>query len=472
MRADTEKGKEALRATPATAPVTDSLFDPLPPSLFSLLPDPLQRLAAYFPVAHERDLLLLSMLPTMAAASPNTIFRYGKEWMHLNMYVCAVAEAAGGKGAAKTAKRTIDPLDEMLKAMGMGPPDENVNSGLKCLIAGDTSAAAVKRSLRAANHGIIFETEIKAVAEAINSDWGGWRSVLLNSFQNEKISVERADADGTGVISFTIAHPALSIMMTGTPGSFEDIIQDSEDGAFSRFVFYRFEPDAAWVNQFTDEAEDATLETLVSEIAEEFKTMFIALREREKALVFKVKKADQIRINSAGQASLDLLKLSGADPNLAANIKRAAVVTIRIAALLTLYEHMHEGRALSQEVKSLECNAQYVTIGLQIAFTLIEHALQLSDMLTVGSHKLREDKHEFLAQLPMGTFTLKNAYDIAKTMGYEKQRTVRHWLTRFTQDAHLEHKEHGIYVKKVQPTGFTPHFRTSVLFDQNGQLNV
>lgn len=466
MPADIDKGK---KATPV-ALASDSLFDPLPVNLFSLLPEPIGRLAGFFSVAHERDLLLLSMLPAMAASSPNTIFRYGKEWMHLNMYVCAVAEAAGGKGAAKTAKKTIDPLDEMLTAMGMGPPDENVDSGLKCFIAGDTSAAAVKRSLRCANHGIIFETEIKAVAEAINSDWGGWRSVILNSFQNEKISVERADADGTGVLRFTITMPALSFMMTGTPGSFEDIIKDSEDGAFSRFLFYRFEPDSGWVNQFTDDKEDAALEKLVGEIAEEFKLMYSVLREREKALIFKIKKVDQQRINQAGQASLDLLKMSGVDPNLAANIKRAAVVSIRIASLLTLYEHMHAGRPLTGEVKTIECDPRYITVGLQVAFTLIDHALQLSDMLTVGSHKLREDKHEFMAQLPMGSFKLKDAYEIAKEMGYDKQRTVRHWLTRFTQDGHLEHKEHGTYVKTVQPSGFTPHFRTSVLFDQNGQL--
>ena len=69
---------------------------------------------------------------------------------------------------------------------------------------------------------------------------------------------------------------------------------------------------------------------------------------------------------------------------------------------------------------------------------------------------------------PLGEFALKRAYEVANELGYTKTRTVRHWLTRFVQDGHLTHKEHGRYVKDVQPSGFTPHFRLSALF-QNGQ---
>jgi hypothetical protein len=173
-------------------------------------------------------------------------------------------------------------------------------------------------------------------------------------------------------------------------------------------------------------------------------------------------KTDQKRVVATGKEAMRMLLKSGADPNMQANIKRSALVAYRIASILSLLRLHLDSRALLFDVKSVEITSVDVTIGLSLAFSYLEHALKISEMLAIGHTKLRERRFQFLSQLPVGDFNTRQAYRVGEDLGIPK-RTIRHYLKTYSDKGSLVDLGYDMYRKERNPLDLTvPSFRSII----------
>jgi len=80
------------------------------------------------------------------------------------------------------------------------------------------------------------------MGNALKQDWGSYSDLLRNAFHHKeytystKINEKFIESN----------NPKLSAALAGTPGQGEGLIKSTEDGLFSRFIFYSFRSEPEW----------------------------------------------------------------------------------------------------------------------------------------------------------------------------------------------------------------------------------
>jgi hypothetical protein len=430
-----------------------SRFMELPARVFQRLPASLSKITAALSSGHERDLFLTGAMPVLASMMPQTRLKYGGHWQSLNTYVAVVAPASAGKRALRLAETLGTTLDERLSLESEAAyrewqqgQDPDAKSGdprppwLRIFAAADTSAAKINESLKDTPWQCVFETEAKTLGRALNQEWGSFRHVLLKGFHNEPISVDRKYAP-----PLRVYHPHPSLCLSGTPGSFEGVITDTEDGLFSRMCFYFFETPPVFIPQFQTDFEKSRDEA-IQHVAQTVPSMFHILRDRAEPLYINIEDAERNIINEAGKKAMRHVVASGADLNLTANVKRAALVAFRFAAVMTVFDRHMNGTNLGSP-KSLVVRPEYVKTGVQMAFTYLEHAVRLADAMKQGLERFAGDRDRFFAALPTGEIRSKRAVRIAIQDLHIPERSARRYLRQYVEAGRLEDRGYGKYFK-------------------------
>jgi hypothetical protein len=126
-------------------------------------------------------------------------------------------------------------------------PDEPIPSYL--YIPANSSATAFCQAL--ANNcgtGLVFETEGDTLSTVLASGFGQFSDVLRKAFHHETVSYKRR----TGNEYVKIEGPKLSIVLAGTSNQLHRLLPSSENGLFSRFMFYKMNSQLVWHNVFQD----------------------------------------------------------------------------------------------------------------------------------------------------------------------------------------------------------------------------
>jgi hypothetical protein len=434
-----------------TGRVSSEVYGNLPPTLRDITKNLDQH--------HERDVVLTALLPVFAGALHNTRFKYGGMWNGLNLYTAAVAPAGMGKGKMKHAKKVGDPLnkrlhdrsEKRLEQWEDRKQSENQEAGPRpawerLYLPADSSAASLKKALAASPSGVIFETEFKTLSNVLEQDWGQFRDVLLKGFQNEPVEVGREKLERPQMIE----HPAPSMAVSGTPGTFSEVISDTEDGLFSRFAFYKFEGEATWMDQFGDVEGDA-LDAALESAADRIEAMYREQEKREEPLYLTFSEQAMRSLNQACSFITEHWKRRGVRPELHSSLRRAAVRALRIAGIMRLLRHHENGNGLYAP-KRIEVGMDSMRVGLRLAFTYLVHALRIAEEFGVKDERqdLRRDQIKFLETLPDGQFETKEAKEIAEEVGVNP-RTAQRWLKKWGKDTGLIEKVDFGTWRKVTP---------------------
>ncbi len=183
------------------------------------LPPFLRRAILMADDSDSADVLLLSALTAASACMPNLRGSLLDEEVRPNLYTLITGSAASGKGKAALCRRLLDPIDALRRIV----------------IPGNSSATAMNEALyEFGGHGIIFETETDTLSHAFRLG-GSFSSDLRKAFHGESISYRRR----TNHEEVVIPDPQLSLFLTGTPGQTHKLLHDTENGLFSRMLFYR-----------------------------------------------------------------------------------------------------------------------------------------------------------------------------------------------------------------------------------------
>ena len=137
-------------------------------------------------------------------------------------------------------------------------------------IPGDTSSAMFIKHLDENDGlGCLCETEADTVNKTLKQDWGGYSDILRKGFHSELISQSRK----TDMEYTEIKEPKFSVAITGTPNQVNNLISSTEDGLFSRFLFYSYKSKAEWKNTYTEvkSSKDEIFESFSAHLCDLFK---------------------------------------------------------------------------------------------------------------------------------------------------------------------------------------------------------
>ena len=241
----------------------------IPEELYQQMPDILKQGAFAFTDERERDVFLTGALAIISGCLPGVKGVYAGNEVFPNLFSFAIAPAASGKGALKFAKMLADEYHSFVLKVSreseaqfnqeMPEHKQKLHSKKKSdtsmeevpikpsfkvvYIPANTNYAKILWHLEQnEGTGIICETEADTLGNVFKQEWGSYSDMLRKSFHHERLSSSRK-----GNNEFTeVNAPSLSIALSDTPNQVTGLISFSDDGLFSRFMFYAFKVEQKW----------------------------------------------------------------------------------------------------------------------------------------------------------------------------------------------------------------------------------
>lgn len=440
-----ESASSASSATPAN-PKTGVGTPVIPKEIYDKLPQLLKKGADAFDIEREKDIFLTGAITLLSGCFPNVQGIYDGKEVYCNLNCFVIAPPASGKGVLNLSRELVQRIHDSIKTTfeandTIGDVILSQNSPMTLFIPADSSSAAVKRTLnKNGGVGIICETEAETLSSTFKQDWGGYTNIILKAFQHEPISYARA-GDDEDVKLGEINCPKLSVCLSGIPNQVSSLIKSTEDGLFSRFIFYNFrynkKPDFKNVFKVTG----------VTNLTEHFK----AISEEVLQISNNVKTKTSITVKFTDKQitqyqphfnkKLEYVhNLFGEES--VSTVIRLGLIIFRIAMLLTLLRKVEKGE-LTEEI---ECEDVDFVISLKLSEIYLEHALSVLRELP-GTVKLNPTARIFFEFLPK-QFSYTEAINIGKIFIGISVRTVTNYLDELKDIKWLKQpKKNGPYLK-------------------------
>ena len=134
------------------------------------------------------------------------------------------------------------------------------------IISGNNTGTGILQNIMDSDGiGFICESEADTLSTAINADHGHWSDTLRKAFDHDCLSYNRR----TDQEYREVKKSYISLNISGTPSQVKSFIPTTEDGAFSRQLFYYLYGIDQWINQFLE--DDLDLEEIFTNLGLEWK---------------------------------------------------------------------------------------------------------------------------------------------------------------------------------------------------------
>jgi len=423
----------------------------LPESTYTNLPDILAESCQIFPTQRERDIFFVGALSILSGCLPNSKGYYdGKEYTP-NLFSFIIAPPANGKGCLNHAKMLgqkwhdtiLQQSRDALKAYQLKlltyqatPPKQRINieppekPPFRLLyIPADSSSAAVIQTLMECNEkGIICETEADTLSTAFKQDWGGYSDLLRKAYEHEPITYKRK----TNYEYVEIKEPKLSVVLSGTPGQVHTLLGSSENGLFSRFLFYNFKDAPVW-KDVSPNANRINYKQFFTKKSEKVFDMIQHLKQYPTIVDLSAEQWRKFQDNFSNK--MKYITTFYAE-SATASLKRLGSMCFRICMLLTTLRKFDDGDTSSQ----LICSDHDFNNAMNLTNSFLEHTLEIYQHLPQEKKKGgQEPLLRFYNTLPHH-FTRQEAIQIGKNLQ----------LAERTTDRYLK-KLKGSYLNMIKP---------------------
>lgn len=428
----------------------------LPAQVYSNLPELINDGCSLFYEARERDIFFLGLLTVLSACMPKVCGRYDRREVEANLFLMVVASAASGKGTLQWSAQAVDGILKKYeddykteldayklaiasKSEDVPKPQKPIRKSL--MIPGNISVPAMSQALfENAGRGLVYETEADTIANTMKNDWGNYSDILRKIFHHERISYRRR-TDNEFV---EIKKPCASVLLSGTQDQIKSLLGSTENGLFSRFLFYHFKGDVAWKNVFKNDRDAVFLDFMESQLPSSVRFLFEACKRLLK-LEFEFTVLQQYKFNAIFESwLLESEYLLG--EGCIATIKRLGLSHFRIAMILTTIRRIRE----IESIDKLICSEEDFNTALLIVDSLKLHAFKIiSEMKHAGRQNYHAfsngQQKAFYLYLPK-EFTKGTAESKAKALKVNL-KTAEKYLTDYVDLGFLQRVRHGEYIK-------------------------
>ncbi len=426
----------------------------IPEVVYKNLPDFLKRITNEIDDKRKRDMLLLSELIVLSSIFPEVKTEYVGDFISPNLFLFISAPAASGKSVIKYSKYTLNKILEEENDINRKKRNLFVEEQEKTkkklvepkykrhMISPDSSYASLIERLDVNyGKGLIYTTEADALSKNNKSEWGNLNLALRHSFQNEEITLERL----TKYIN--IQSPRQGVLISGTPSQLFRLIPDTEDGLFSRFMYYTFNKEIRILDElFTNGGK-------VDKMKVEYSTELKDIEEyyHNVSILIKGDKHNKTIQKNLQKLLDETTTFSG--ENFSDSIYRAGTIIAKIAMILTLLRNYKKMNFISRNDMSriLEISDTDIFVSFKIVETTIRHAqiifgnINQNDEVVVNYGVKKEqffDKIKIGKDFSTNSFYAKaNEYGIKKTAAYN-------FLSLLLKHGKIEKISRGIYKKK------------------------
>lgn len=430
-----------------------------PDEIYTDLPSLLQRVVAKSNSPEDRDLLLLGSLVVISACLPKVYGIYAEREVYPNLFLFVTAQASAGKGRLTLCRKLVDPIHKALREVSKLEFEEYQRNlteyaatknkaeterpkepPVKMLvIPANNSATGLFQILNDNNgSGLMFETEGDTLALTFKSEHGNYSDGFRKAFHHETISYNRRK-DREFV---EIQNPRLSALLSGTPKQVSTLIPSTENGLFSRFIFYFMNVRPVWNDVFAN-SSDQTLDSYFNHLGMQFFDLYKHLEYQSEPIRFCLTSGQQQAFNAYfAQTQNQYLCLYGAD--YLATVRRLGLITFRIAMILTALRIMDDGDIHSP----LVCRDNDFNTALSMVKILVQHAAQVFQQLPSEAVTTvpKNQKQQFLDELPK-EFCRKDYLTVAHKLGIPDKTAEKH-IKRFATNGLIIHFAHDKYKKQ------------------------
>lgn len=311
-----------------------------------------------FPNQKEKEIVFLSLIIGLSSTLSYISFYYRKEkyFPMLNMFI--IGKAGSNKGLMKYGKEITDELDDLFSNI--------FEKSIGFNLGGNFSYSALVNYLSFnKGHGLIFDSEADILTSNSNKEWGDFSSFIRKSFHHESEKVLRS---GENPIKIDI--PKVSVLISGTPDQFLKMFPSSENGHYSRFIFYfSSNKEFNWIDSKEYyNFDNSFIENLKIEIKNYYQT------NKDKCIEFKLVQNQTDKLDNKFKEWVELLKriFLNFEESI---IIRMAIICIRIAITLDMMNKILKKQELNVN-EHLE--DKHLNVSLEIVEQLIRYSIQLS----------------------------------------------------------------------------------------------
>lgn len=396
-----------------------SLTNMLPESIYLKLPLLLQKGSNVFQSRRERDVFLTGAITVIGGCFPNVLGIYDGREVYPYLFSFVAAPPSSGKGVLKYAKAIAEKIHQAL-VEDYFKQRKGTNESLPKLlfIPGNISSAAIIKQLDQNNGvGIICETEADTLATSLNQKWGSFSEQLRSAFHHESITFLRS----TNNEYIEIAKPKLSITLSGTPEQIKSLIVCTDNGLFSRMIYYTFYERGQY-RDVSPEGSKVNYDMHFRELAEEFEGIYTKMND--KSYLFELSKQQWSELNILSRNNS--IFISGyVNEDLTEIAFRMGLIQYRIAMILSILRHHENGNT---NEKTIKCSKEDFTIAAEMVAIYIRHSVEVAKLLPGKQYsKINNRELKFFLNLPEGKFTRQEALQIAEKLGIP-ERTCNEYL--------------------------------------------
>jgi hypothetical protein len=435
----------------------------IPADIYHKLPVILRKAALVFSEPRERDVLFTGALTNLSGCLHQVKGTYAGSEVFANLFSFSIAPAASGKGALKFAKMLVDEyhtntlrqskeaealynhalLEFKQRANHKKKGDTSIDEAPQkpkfkvVFIPANTSYAKILWHLEQnEGTGIMCETEADTLGNVFKQDWGSYSDMLRKAFHHERISSSRKSDN-----EFTeVDNPRLSISLSGTPGQVAGLISSSEDGLFSRFLYYMYKVEQSW-NDVSPKSNPINLTEHFRNLSARVNEMIQFLMQGE-TIVSLTDQQWELLNNTCSQWLNETVAFVSEDAS--SLVKRLGLILFRICMVFTAMRKYENGD-LSREVTCIDDDFDS---ALKLAETYLQHGLLMFNNLPKQNggvnFKKVDSKQSFFNALPEN-FSRKQALEISKSFHYSP-RTVDSMLNK-ALGKFLRKEGSGNYIK-------------------------
>ena len=390
------------------------------------LPHIIEEIAACANSAEDADILILGTIVTLSSCLPNIYGIYGDRVVYPNLFLFVTAPASAGKGRLTLCRKLVQPIQDELQPK-------------KLIIPANSSATMVYQILAENDgRGLMFETEGDTLANVFASDYGNYSDGFRKAFHHEPISYMRRK----GNEQVELLQPKLSTVLSGTPRQIASLIPDTENGLFSRFIFYYVDFKLTWLNVFAS-GNETSIDEVFDGIGSRILDLYQNLNNTE--VRFSLTSRQKEAFNSYFQnAQLHYHSKLGDD--FIASVRRMGLITYRIAMVLSVIRMIDE----DDFPALLYCHDGDFECAIIISKTLLQHTERVYTELS--NHDLcrpagqGQNRRSQLLELLPDEFGTSTAQELAAKLNIPR-RTVERYLAEWNKEGILTKVAFGQYLK-------------------------
>ena len=453
---------EDLEETAETDDMSDSLQQIAMPTFSDKVGEQLPRflkdVMAKANSPQDADMLILGTLAVISACLPNVYGLYDDREVYPNLFLFVTAQASAGKGRLSLCRHIVQPIHDQLAAInesemkdyqcrmseyvrnkdGSEPPQKPPRRVL--FIPANSSSTKFYKTLKDNEEkGIMFETEGDTLVNAFKSDYGNYSEGFRKAFHHETITYSRVKDD-----EYTeIKKPRVSALLSGTPRQVQSLIQDAENGLFSRFIFYCLNVDLEWHDVFAHQ-DQTPIDDYFRQLGKEFYSIYQVLLESQ-PMMFGVTASQRQQFQKVFQEIQNgYIKTLGY--GFLASVRRLGLITFRIAMILSVLR-IHEFGELPNP---FICEDDDFNTALSMTRILLMHTSRVfqdlpQDTPSNPAKQSTQLRQRFLDALP-AQFNRNTYVSVAQRIGIPS-KTAEKFIAEFKKKGQLLHEAKNRYAK-------------------------